>query len=117
MYIGRYWTENTGTVWYSLVQNNIDRYLTGTILNINLYHFSTGMVRFDRYGTIFITMLYCLGYSNFIFLLKSKADRTLMTWLGGSYQPVRVKLRIQLYRGAVKMMDMQECGSSGGGGW
>jgi len=40
-----------------------------------------------------------------------------MTWLGGSYQPVRVKLRIQLYRGAVKMMDMQECGSSGGGGW
>ena len=51
-YIGRYLTENTGTVRYLAVQTGKGRYLTGTISDINAYRFLTGTVRYRpvRYG-------------------------------------------------------------------
>ena len=45
-YIGRYSTENTGTVRYLAVQTGIGWYLTDTISDINVYLFLP-----VRYGT------------------------------------------------------------------
>jgi len=44
VYNGRYLTENTSIVQYSPIQNGIERCLTSTNFDINLYRFLTDMV-------------------------------------------------------------------------